>query len=131
MNGEEKGCPVCSRRWPVTTLSCVCGHVFRTQYVPTHNPPPGATTFFQAPQGYPPFNSNHIPQPSDALLRDLARRHKECNKLFIWTLVVGTLCLWPIWIVSYLEYNKMRDIKTQIAQMNIDIPWWMSTYSAV
>jgi len=69
-------------------------------------------------------------QPTPAVLQELARRHRESNKLFIWTLIGGALCIWPLWIISYLEYNKMRDIKSQVVSMGVDIGWWEINFSA-
>ena len=64
------------------------------------------------------------------LLADLARRHRDSNKVFIWTLVGGLLCLWPLWIVTYIEYTRMRDVKDQVARMGVDVDWWIAVYRA-
>jgi len=62
------------------------------------------------------------------MLEDMARRHRDSHVLMTWTLVVGLLCLWPLLIVSYLEYNKMRDIKNEIVRMGVDLNWWQMSF---
>ncbi len=64
------------------------------------------------------------------VLADLARRYRDSSRLYVWTLLGGLFCLWPLWIFSYLEYNKMRDIKDQVARMGVDIYWWKINYNA-
>ena len=72
-----------------------------------------------------------VAQPVDAvILQELARRHKDSYNLFLWTLIGGALCFWPALIVAYLEYNKMRDIKIQVAAYGIDPCWWETAYGA-
>jgi hypothetical protein len=67
-------------------------------------------------------------QPTQDVLFDLACRYRESNKLFTWTLIGGLLCVWPLLIVTFLEYTKMRDIKKQIIAMGIDPYWWECNY---
>jgi hypothetical protein len=75
------------------------------------------------------FRSGFLRQPTPDVLEELARRNRESNKLMIWTLIGGlVLCLWPIWIVSYLEYNKQQQIRAELSAMGVDVTWWERTF---
>lgn len=50
------------------------------------------------------------------------------RKMCVSTFVVGFL-LWPLWIVTYLEREKMRKIKDELYRMGVNIPWWQSAYN--
>jgi len=63
-------------------------------------------------------------------LVELARRFNDSRKLLIITFWVGILCLYPVWIVTYLEYVKMRNIKEQVSSMGVDVAWWQINYGA-
>jgi len=118
---DYKFCPACGQTCHVTAPACACGHHFRPQF--------NAPNTYQYQQAPTMFAGQQM-QPTTDWLTDLARRHRESNKLFIWTLVGGLICLWPIWIISYLEYNKMRDIRNQVASMGVDPVWWELAYRA-
>ena len=60
----------------------------------------------------------------------MARRFRDARKLCIWTFWLGLFCLWPLWIVTYLEYQKMRNVKEDVSRMGVDVRWWQSTYGA-
>lgn len=61
-------------------------------------------------------------------LGELARRFNESRRLTLITFWVGLFCLWPLWIVTYIEYTKMRGIKDEVAMLGIDVSWWQMTY---
>jgi len=35
-----------------------------------------------------------------------------------------------LWIVTYLEYVKMRDIKDEVGRMGLDVRSWQMQYGA-
>ena len=59
---------------------------------------------------------------------ELARQYKRAKRTFTWTLLVGLFCFfWPLFIVTYLEYRKMQDIKEQVGLTGIDSEYWART----
>ncbi|MEP6756672.1 MAG: hypothetical protein ABJA67_14295 [Chthonomonadales bacterium] len=72
-----------------------------------------------------PTQFGYFPTLPNVSLDDLARRYREANKVYTWTLIAGLCCLWPIWFVTYMEYNKMNDIKRDVAAMGIDVDAWV------
>lgn len=61
-------------------------------------------------------------------LAQLANLFLDSRKLCVMTFWIGLFCLWPVWIISYLEYDKMRKIKDDVARMGVDVRWWQNTY---
>lgn len=86
-------------------------------------PPPGQTQVFYSSA----TNQGVVPQQQ---LSELARRYNESRKLCLLTFWIGLFCLWPVWIVSYLEYTKIQNIKQDIAALGVDVRWWQMTYGA-
>ena len=122
-----KACPACGAGQPLEVSTCTrCGHTFRQTFVPGPPPPsPNPTqAFYGAPRAASPANVD----PN--MLAEMARRFNDSRKTFIWTFFIGLLCLWPVWIVTYIEYTKMRDIKNQIGTMGLNVPQWQMTYGA-
>lgn len=84
--------------------------------------------------GYPQTSYPYPPasqMPSQAMndtLADLARQHRDADRTFLITLIAGILCLWPILILTYLEYNKKREIQNRVAALGVDVNWWQVTY---
>ena len=119
-----KICPVCQRRSELHSPQCVgCGHVFRQTFTPppfqqTVNP----TQAFYAQPGTPQAFPNTLH------LSELARRFAESRKLCIWTFWLGVFCLWPAWIVTYLEFVKMRNIKEEVSRKGVDVMTWLNSY---
>lgn len=146
-------CPSCQKQWPLTARLCTCGYVFPPPVGLESNICPQCGTTFQPgaafcvcgfnlsnqflppSTGIPfssPFSSSSYMgplTPTPDVLNELARRHRESNRAFNMTIVVG-IFIFPVWVVSYLEYNKMREIRNQIAQMGVNILWWESMYRA-
>lgn len=134
-----KVCPQCNRQTALETQVCGgCGHQFRSNFTPPASSlgpvAPNQTSGFPGGPSY-----GQVPGPTMAFqgmgsgvdpLIDLARRHRDSNQVFIWTLIGGILCVWPLWIITYLEYVKMRDIKSEVARMGVDVTWWEVTYRA-
>lgn len=78
--------------------------------------------------------TTHIPQqhislsvgsPPTQNLKRLAARYRDASKLYGITLILGLLCLWPIWIVSYLEWRKMAAVREEVLDMGIDVDTWL------
>jgi hypothetical protein len=113
---------------PLEMTQCSnCGHNFRQQFIPpVHGGPvsPSGQTqaFFSSAPG-----QAVVPQQQ---LAEMARRSNESRKLCLITFWIGLFCLWPVWIVSYLEYTKIQNIKQEIAAFGIDVRWWQITYGA-
>ena len=124
---QGKFCPQCGRPSPLEAPACqTCGHAFRQTFAqppPPTPPPPG---FRPGPD---PTRAFYAQTPTQDLA-ELARRFNESRKLCVLTFWIGLFCLWPIWIVSYIEYTKMRNIKDQVALMGVDVAWWQFTYQA-
>jgi len=87
-------------------------------------PPFGSATGFAAGNYGGTYSGAY---PTADPLTDLARRHKESNTTFTWTLIVG-IFFWPLWILTFMEYTKMRDLKSEVARMGVDVWWWERTY---
>lgn len=79
----------------------------------------GATQAFYAPQA--PFAAT----PD---LAEMARRFAESRKACVITFWVGMFCLWPVWIVTYLEYQKMRNLKEEVARMGVNVEAWQRSF---
>ena len=43
-----------------------------------------------------------------------------------WTFVAGLLCLWPLWIWTYIENTKMEAIRVRVAAKGIDARAWVN-----
>jgi|GEM_PF-6886442 len=146
MQGAEthKLCPSCGTPVAADAAFCQkCGHAFRTQLPPSGPPktqaftPPQAQPHWNPPlyggpgaaQGYPPPFSNLQPAPPlDWQLGELARRYRDAHNVFVWTLIGGILCIWPLWIITYLEHQKKVDIKNSVAALGVDVEGWRMTY---
>lgn len=79
--------------------------------------------FYTQPQ--PRMGPGYMPTPD---LNELARRFAESRKLCVITFWVGLFCLWPLWIVTYLEYAKMGRYKEDVARMGVDVLVWQQTH---
>jgi hypothetical protein len=55
---------------------------------------------------------------------DLARRYRSAKSAFTITLIIGFIFLWPLWIIAYLEHNKMNDVKREVAAAGVDAETW-------
>lgn len=123
--GSYKVCPQCGLAVPLETVVCPqCGHAFRQRFVDPQVPPPNATQMFAAAAANPP------PGLNQQYLAELARRSNEARRTLQITFFVGLFCLWPVWIVTYLEYVKMRDIKEEVGRMGVDVRWWQLNFQA-
>jgi hypothetical protein len=113
-----KSCPQCRAANNVAAAFCnLCGHQFKTQFgtpPPVSGPSPGPTTQF-------------IPQDLDFALGELARRHKIAHSTMMLTIYVGIL-VFPVWIISYLEYNKTQAIQAEVTRLGVSVQWWQSYY---
>jgi hypothetical protein len=59
-------------------------------------------------------------------LMELEERYRTAKKTFTWTLWVGILtCLFPIWIITYLEWMKMASAKREVAMLGINPEQWV------
>lgn len=114
---QEKLCPSCGRVLPSSASRCTCGHQFTGQ----SNLAQPAT----APTPTPPINPQPSSVPSGGYdeLADLARRYRERDSLFWWTLFCGLIC-WPVLIATYYHAEKKRGIQDRVAQLGVDITWW-------
>lgn len=111
--GSYKICPQCQRSLPVNAPQCSgCGRRFSTQFTP----PP-----VQQTQAY-------APPPSVDPLSELARRYRDSKSTFTITLIVGLFCLWPLWILTYIEYNRMRKITDDVGALGVDVNWWKAQF---
>ena len=126
-----KVCPQCQTKCGLAFMHCLtCGHNFRQNFA---SPPPSFSNL-------PPQNSNPVgstqaffaqvsPQSVPQLdFGELARRYRESQKLCAATFWIGLFCLWPVWIVTYLEFTKMRQIKDDIAAKGADVRGWQNFY---
>jgi hypothetical protein len=57
---------------------------------------------------------------------DLARRYKQSQTFVVITLLAGII-FFPIWIASYIEYNKMEKIKAEVATLGRDSKEWVKS----
>lgn len=121
-----KYCPKCKSANALNAPVCqntACGHAFRTQFVPPA--PPDQTQMGMAPMLQQSYSNNALlVYNSSANLDELTQRFRDAHRAYSWTFFVGLFCLWPLWIVSYIEYNKMNDVKRRVAAMGIDAEAW-------
>ena len=131
INPEAKICPQCGRHSPLTTQACAsCGHVFRSNFQAAAPPPQYAQSPGPNPtQAFYGSNQPAVPQSAQSLA-EYARQFNESKKLLLLTFWIGLFCLWPLWIVTYIEYTKMRNIKDEVARTGVDVRWWQLTYRA-
>lgn len=75
-----------------------------------------------------PYGQSSPSQPiapvGDLELRELARQYRAAKSTRYWTLWVGLFCLWPVWIVAYIEHMKMQSILSKVAAKGIDAEVW-------
>jgi hypothetical protein len=123
-----KICPVCNTQSRLEENVCSrCGHQFRQVFT---TPPPNQP-FVQPPNPTMGFPANPVqPIVSPDILVEMARQFNEAKKVVIWTFWLGLFCLWPLWIVTYLEYTKMNRVKEQVALMGVNVQWWQTAYRA-
>lgn len=57
----------------------------------------------------------------------LAREFRACRSRFQSFLIAGFF-IWPLWIVAYIEWNRMRDLKMQVRLLGVDVAWWERTW---
>ncbi len=145
-----KVCPECQRQIELTAVACPgCGHRFRQNFVqspiqnqgsPSHSPfqsqshgvqsnmPPHVgqpQNPTQAFYGFQQVAQGHMLQEDPAML---AMRFLDSRRLALWTFWIGLFCLWPLWILTYLEYQKMQSAKEQIARQGGNVMAWMQSY---
>jgi hypothetical protein len=70
---------------------------------------------------------NSLPVGGYDELSDLARRYRERDSLFWWTLFCG-IFFWPVLIATYYHAEKKRGIQDRVAQLGVDITWWRLNY---
>lgn len=98
--------------------------------MPQYAPPPPA--YYGSPPGYAPYPVMHSPYlpyvvpPDDYEMIDLSRQYRESNKTFLWSLIIGLLLFWPLLILSYSEWKKMKGIKSRVALRGIDPERWIT-----
>lgn len=105
---QFKVCPNCGQRAVLSMVRCGrCMAVFPSVN-PQPQPVPPAPAFVQQPVQY------------DFEMQELGRQYVAAKSTYTLTLWLGFLCLWPLWIVTYLEHNKMQRIKSKVAQKGVD-----------
>ena len=110
MSQPFKICPQCQTPAALTDMVCAkCGRQYRTQFGP-----PAQQTISVAP----------LHQLPPTQWEDLARRYRSARGNYNITLILGFLCLWPLWIFTYLEKNKMNEIKREVAAAGVDAKSW-------
>jgi uncharacterized membrane protein YvbJ len=113
---QVKLCPQCSQQAALDAAFCAkCGHQYRTKFISLPNQTQVVNTL-------PSFQH---PQLTNTLLADLAQQYRDSKKLYTWTLIAGICLLWPALIVTYLEHNKMKEIKAKVASQGIDAETWV------
>jgi hypothetical protein len=128
-NPEGKICPQCGWRATLDAQSCVrCGHAYR-QHFPPAAPPP---QYAQGPNPTQAFYGQFPPPQAITAQRlaEFSMQFNESRRVVRLTFWIGLFCLWPVWIITYIEYTKMRNIKEELARAGIDVRWWQTTYNA-
>jgi hypothetical protein len=142
-----KRCPSCGTPALIDASSCLtCGHVYRTKFQPlppaaptppTQAFPPPAHPYtppsqpYASPygQGQSPYGTVQHQDPAQNFrLDELAEQYRALEKTFLWTLYAGLLCLFPIWIVSAIQFQKMSQLKREVASMGVNTHYWITNY---